>query len=353
MKKFLFLMTMLASMSAFATEATNVCWSHYTGWEPWAYAEKAGYIKEANEKFGVNIQLKLINTYMASIEQYTLNPKPVKNDPCTALTITNMDALTAPALAGVDTEVIIVGDFSNGNDAIISHDPAITTPADLKGKKIAGVQFSVSHYLLSRALKINKLTERDVKFVNTDEAEIPNYMRAGKTNTVKPLSVTWNPWKQTILNEGGKSIFDSSKIPGEIVDTLVVKTGTPVAVKKALTFAWYKTMKAMSSTPAGTNPAVKYMAEFAGGTLPDFLSQLKTTEMFYEPSKAVTFTNSKSLKNTMNYIRTFSHKVGIYQGKSADFVGIQFPDGTIEGDKSNVKLRFTSTYMQLASEGKL
>jgi len=226
------------------------------------------------------------------------------------------------------------------------------SPADLKGKKVAGVQFSVSHYLLSRALKMSKLSERDIKFVNTDEAEIPNYMRAGKKSNTA-LSVTWNPWKQTILNEGGKNIFDSSKIPGEIVDTLIVKTATSEAVKKALTFAWYKTMRAMTVAPAKTNQAISFMADYAGGSLQDFLSQLKTTEMFYDPAKAVTFTKSKSLKNTMNYIRNFSFRAGIYSGKSADYVGIQFPDGSIQGDPKNVKLRFTSNYMQMAAEGKL
>ncbi len=33
--------------------------------------------------------------------------------------MTNMDALTIPAVGGVDSTVLIVGDFSNGNDGIV------------------------------------------------------------------------------------------------------------------------------------------------------------------------------------------------------------------------------------------
>lgn len=348
MKKLLVLFSLMMAFGASASESYNVCWSHYTGWEPWDYAKESGILAKHAKKHGVDINLKLIPGYMESINLYGLNAKPVKNDPCVAVTITNMDALTIPALGGVDTEIIIVGDFSNGNDAILSNDPKVTSVADLKGKPITGVEFSVSHYLLSRALKINNLSERDITFKNTDENNIIGTFSAQVGNTV-----TWNPWKEQIQKSGGKVIFDSSKIPGEIIDTLAIKTNVPEPVKKALAGAWYETMEAMSKGPK-KDEALKHMATKAGGTLKDFVAQLETTEMFYDPSKAVKFTNSKSLKNTMNYIRNFSHKVGIYpQGKSADYVGIYFPDGTVEGDAKNVKLRFNSTYMNMASQGQL
>ena len=36
-----------------------------------------------------------------------------------ACTMTNMEALDMPAAAGVDTTSIIIGDYSNGNDAVL------------------------------------------------------------------------------------------------------------------------------------------------------------------------------------------------------------------------------------------
>ena len=57
----------------------------------------------------------------------------------------------------------------------------------------------------------------------------------------------------------------------------------------------------------------------------------------------------------MEYVRTFSFDNGLFgQGASSkDFVGIQFPDGKILGNKKNVKFRFDSKYMDMAAKGKL
>ena len=97
------------------------------------------------------------------------------------------------------------------------------------------------------------------------------------------------------------------------------------------------------------------MAKKAGGTLPEFKAQLKTTYMYYQPSAAAEFAKGSKLKETMEYVRTFSFDHGLY-GEGApnkNLVGIQFPDGAILGDKKNVKLRFDAGYMQMAADGKL
>ena len=38
---------------------------------------------------------------------------------------------------------------------------------------------------------------------------------------------------------------------------------------------------------------------------------------------------------------------------SPEFVGVAFPDGSVFGDENNVKLRFDTTYMKMASDGML
>ena len=56
----------------------------------------------------------------------------------------------------------------------------------------------------------------------------------------------------------------------------------------------------------------------------------------------------------MEYVRAFCFDHGLYgDADSKDFVGIQFPDGSIIGDRNNVKLRFDAAFMELAAEGKL
>jgi NitT/TauT family transport system substrate-binding protein len=50
------------------------------------------------------------------------------------VTATNMDALTVPAAAGKDTTVLMIGDYSNGNDGVILKNGA--TLADIKGRPV-------------------------------------------------------------------------------------------------------------------------------------------------------------------------------------------------------------------------
>lgn len=341
--KNLMLFVMLFGATSLYAQEYKVCWSHYTGWEPWAYADHSGILKKWADKYKIKIKLVRINDYVESINLFTAKEYQ-------ACTMTNMDALTIPAVGGIDSEALIVGDFSDGNDGIVIKGG--NSVKALKGRKVKLVQFSVSHYLLSRALQMNGMKEKDLTVVNTSDADIGSLFLSEKNAAV----VTWNPILMSIENaKGAKKVFDSSKIPGEIIDLMVVHTDAPETLKKALVGAWYDTMKVMSGKDAAAEKALAFMAKEAGGTLDEFKAQLKTTAMFYDAKKATEFTRSKKVKDTMEYVRTFSFDNALFGegAESKDFVGIQFPDGSVMGSKKNVKFRFTDKYMNMAAEGKL
>jgi NitT/TauT family transport system substrate-binding protein len=268
--------------------------------------------------------------------------------------MTNMDGLTIPAVGGVDSTVLIIGDFSNGNDGIVLLNG--TSVNDLKGRKLRLVELSVSHYLLTRALDMHGLTERDLTLVNTSDADIAGLFVSEAERNPKAAVCTWNPPLMQVRSvKGATLVFDSSKIPGEIIDCLVVRTDAPENLKKALVGAWYETMGIMSGRTKAGKDAIAMMAKAAGGTLAEFKAQLRTTYMFYKPEEAAEFAESQKLKETMEYVRTFSYDHGLYGEGAPDknLVGIQFPDGTVIGDKKNVKLRFDSKYMKMAGEGQI
>jgi NitT/TauT family transport system substrate-binding protein len=222
----------------------------------------------------------------------------------------------------------------------------------LKGRTVKLVEFTVSHYMLARALEMNGMSERDIKTVNTSDADIAAIFAADPDGA----AVTWNPPLQQARNaKGAVLIFDSSKIPGEIIDLMVVRTNAPDALKKALTGAWYEVMTLMSANDKAANDAIAWMAKSSGATVPEFRAQLATTAMFYQPADAVKFATSDQLKKTMEYVRSFSFSKGLFgqRARSKDFVGIAFPDGAVIGDKNNVKLRFNADFMRMAAEGKL
>ncbi len=136
---------------------------------------------------------------------------------------------------------------------------------------------------------------------------------------------------------------------------MVVRTDATDSLKKALVGAWYETMKLMSSKSKEGREAIQFMAEFSGATEAEFRAQLRTTAMFYSPQEAADFARSEKLKQTTEYVRTFSFDHGLFGEGAPDknFVGIEFPDGSVMGDKNNVKLRFKAEYMQMAADGKL
>jgi NitT/TauT family transport system substrate-binding protein len=344
MKKWLALLALGLTLALPASaQKYRVAWSHYTGWEPWAYAQQAGILKKWADKYKIEIELTLVNDYVESINLYTSG----KFDACA---MTNMDALTIPAVGGVDSTVLIVGDFSNGNDGIVLKNGK--TLKDIKGRSVKLVELTVSHYMLARALEMNGMTEKEIKVVNTSDSDIAAVFASDANAAV----VTWNPPLQQVRNtKGAAMVFDSSKIPGEIMDLMVVKTKAPDTLKKALTGAWYETMKVMTDKGKSGNDAIAYMAKFSGATVPEFKAQLATTSMFYGAAEAAAFASGPEAKKTMDQIRTFTFAKGLFGkgAKSKDFVGISFPDGTVLGDKNNVKLRFDATYMKMAAEGKL
>ncbi|MBT8768494.1 putative urea ABC transporter substrate-binding protein [Metapseudomonas boanensis] len=335
------------STGAMAKDSFNICWTIYAGWMPWEYGATQGIVDKWAKKYGIDIQVTQLNDYVESINQYTAGGF----DGCT---MTNMDALTIPAAGGVDSTALIVGDFSNGNDGLVLKGEGKAL-SDLKGMPINLVELSVSHYLLARALERADLSEKDVQVVNTSDADIAAAFDTAEVQAV----TTWNPMLADIKGKPGTSlVFDSSKIPGEIMDMLVVNTGTlnaNPALGKALTGAWFEIVALMNTGDAQSQAALEHMAKASGTDLAGYQAQLAATKLFYTPADALAFVTSPKLPATMDKVASFSFSHGLLGegAKDANAVGMSFAKGVVTGDKGNVKLRFDPTYTQMAAEGKL
>ena len=179
----------LAVTPALAVEKKDfkVAWSIYVGWMPWGYAAEAesGIVKKWADKYGINrgqTAQRLCRVHQ-SIHRRRLRRRdhhqygrPV--DPCGRRRRYHGH---------------VVGDFSNGNDAVIMKDKAKLE--DIKGQNVNLVEFSVSHYLLARALESIKLQEKDLKVVNTSDADMAAAFKTPEVTAV----ITWKPIVSTIL----------------------------------------------------------------------------------------------------------------------------------------------------------
>ncbi len=339
------LFTSLTPVTALAKDSFSICWSIYVGWMPWDYGAQQKIVDKWADKYDISIDVVQINDYVESINQYTAGAY----DGCA---MTNMDALTIPAAGGVDSTALIVGDFSNGNDGVVLK--GADSLAAIKGQNVNLVELSVSHYMLARALETVGLSERDLSVVNTSDADLVSAYTSDDVTAV----ATWNPLLSEITRmPDSHKVFDSSKIPGEIIDLMVVNTDTlnaNPAFGKALTGAWYEIMATMSADDDTGKAARTFMGKASGTDLAGYEAQLASTRMFYKPAQAVEFVNSPALKDTMQKVAEFSFDHGLLGEGAPDagFVGIETPAG-VYGSDSNVQLRFIPDYMAMAAEGKL
>ncbi|MFC1553355.1 putative urea ABC transporter substrate-binding protein [candidate division KSB1 bacterium] len=325
----------------------RIAWSIYVGWMPWDYADAQGILKSWGDRYGVEIELLPRMDYIASIEAYVAK----QVDACV---MTNMEALDMPAASGITSTALIIGDYSNGNDAVLTRDNINID--NIKGHEVYLAELSVSHYLLDRYLKSKGLSERDVKLMNTSDSDIAPIFIGNKDIKVV---VTWNPMVMEIMKTPGvTNVYNSSKTPGEILDLMVISTDLLEKnpdIGRALVGAWYEVMDIMSKRGSATDEALEYMGAEAEASLVEYKNQLKTTMMFWTSQSAADYAKSKEIKEKMDYVRNFCFDHGLLgeNAPSVDIVGIKYPDGTIQGNSRNVQFTFDAKFMQEHADGKI
>src|SRR6266851_5561907 len=165
MRRALLVFCVLVAIPAFAeTPSFTIGWSIYAGWTPYHYMQKSGLLRKWADKYGISIKVQRFD-YAPSLDAFVAR----NIDACT---MTNMEALDMPAASGVPTTVVLIGDYSNGNDALLVRDNLKL--ADLAGKKLLLVEKTVSEYLFDRAMTMNGMRDqiKRVRLVNTSDSDI-------------------------------------------------------------------------------------------------------------------------------------------------------------------------------------
>ena len=160
-----------------------------------------------------------------------------------------------------------------------------------------------------------------------------------------------------ILEEpGANKLFDSSDIPGEIIDLMVVNTETLAAnpdFGKALVGAWYEVMGLMA---AGDEEVLTAMAEASGTDLAGYKAQLASTEMFYDPGRCGGFHQGcrSARRRWSTWPSSCSTRASSAKARRRPISSASpIPMAAITGDANNVTFRYDTTYMQMAADGAL
>jgi NitT/TauT family transport system substrate-binding protein len=161
--------------------------------------------------------------------------------------VITLDELFGLASEGLQPKVILVVDVSHGADAIVARS-GTQSMKDLKGKRVAVESGALGAFVLSRALALNGMKASDVKVVPMESNEQPGAFEKGQVDA----AVTFDPYREQLLRAGAKSVFDSTQIPGEIVDLIAMRMGVLDAQPKsvqALLSGWFRAIDYLKREP--------------------------------------------------------------------------------------------------------
>ncbi len=149
-----------------------------------------------------------------------------------------------------DLRVVQVIDTSFGADAVLAH-ADVPDLQGLRGRRIGYEATALGAYVLSRALATAGLGPADVTpvFVQVDEHE-----RAFLERRVDAV-VTYEPVLGRLVAAGARNLFDSTQMPGEIVDVLVTRASIVESrsdVLVAVVGGWLRAVEALRVRPKDT-----------------------------------------------------------------------------------------------------
>lgn len=317
------------------TPVFKLAWSEYPSWSAFGVASEKGLINGAEGKLGAlerkhNVDVVLVEAdYDTCITMYG-------SGTADATCITNMDILQ-PSLS-VPSVAILPTSTSAGADALIV--VGIDKVTDLKGTTVYGLEKSVSQYTFARNLEIAGEKESDYTFKNQDPAAAAQAMQTGQDgyNAI----IVWNPFVNETLKtvDGSKVLFDSTTIPGEIID-MVVCSKTSLESEGGERFAacvcetFYELNGLLNDPTERDDTLVALGSKFSSLDATEMAKCLEQTVFYKTPTEATQLFEGKDLPVTMTKVTAFcaSHQI-------TDEVP------TISYDGSKAQLAFTTKYIK-------
>ena len=184
--------------------------------------------------------------------------------------VISLDELLGLAADGLQPRIILVVDISHGADVVVGR-PGMQTMRDLKGRRVAVESGALGAFVLSRALALDGMQASDVNVVHLESNEQPKAYEKGEVDG----AVTFDPYRTQLLRAGASTLFDSTRIPGEIVDLVAVRSTVlekqPRAVQTLLT-GWFSAVDYLKREP---NDAARRMGIRQQTTGEQFLASLQ------------------------------------------------------------------------------
>lgn len=180
----------LVASGSFAATQLNVGTVVWIGYGPFYVAESLDLFK----KYGLKVDLKVFS-------DPAMIPAALASGSLQGAMMT-YDQVIGQVAKGLPQKVVMPIDYSYGGDAIVAA-KSITKVSDFKGRKIGFSPLSPSDFLLSYALKINGMSDKDISPVNMNPEAVPAAMASGQM----PVGVTYEPSVAQVIGQGGGQKF--------------------------------------------------------------------------------------------------------------------------------------------------
>lgn len=208
--------------------------SIWPGYAPFFLARSLGYYE------GRPIQLIDFPSAAEVIRAY-------RNGAIDAAALTADEALLVAA-SQPGHRIVLVMDYSRGADVILAR-PPFQSMKDLKGRRIGLEPGAVGALMMARALELTGMPPADVTLVPVPLEEHEQAFLSGRVDA----AVTFEPLRSRLLAAGAHQVFDSSRIPGEIMDVLLVRHELVESNSAALTTliaGWFRALDYLRQNPA-------------------------------------------------------------------------------------------------------
>ncbi|KZX63046.1 nitrate ABC transporter substrate-binding protein [Stutzerimonas frequens] len=158
--------------------------------------------------------------------------------------------LLQDSAAELDLEIILVTNVSAGADALFARAP-LTNLKDLAGQRIGVENTALGAYFLSRVLDQAGLRIDDLQVVSLPVHEQTAAFAAGDVDAV----ITFASEGPALESKGARRIFDSRRLPGEIVDVLVVdRQRVTREQRRRLRALWFDALRTWQDNRGETDP---------------------------------------------------------------------------------------------------
>jgi NitT/TauT family transport system substrate-binding protein len=226
-------------------------------------------------------------------------------------------------LEGKDLVTVIASDHSFGGDQIIAQG-GVADVASLKGKRIGVNQDSFQEFFLAIALQKNGLTLDDVITIQATAEDVGKFIN-GEVDAL----VTWEPHASEAKEKGGRSIFDSSQVPGLIYVGLTFHRSfieqRPQDVQ-AYVNVWHKTTEFIKEHPEEAFQIIADIYDVPVGDVQAFTQQDKILDLADNKISFSYAAGFESLHGTARQINDFMIEKGITDKKldTLDFIDARF-----------------------------